>query len=280
MGHAVVGKFSHSIPSSNQVQKMLENIKFTTGITWNYINAKHIIIKLEDIEDYARLLNGPRGSPVWFIDHHPMRVFKWTPSFDSFFETPIASVWCNVIAVPVHLFEISALYAIGSLLGNPIQLDHDTANKKRLSFARICVEIDISKPPTEKVVLDILGKEMILKVKWDKIPLYCKDCRHVGHSSRNCHAFGNKETQPAQFHYPAQYRRQEEYKARRPRNPEPEDNVRMSNSAKNGSREKEIEKRQRGKKRSRGSLMRSKKVALPALPRLLWPTSWVRKGSW
>lgn len=158
MGHAVVGKFSHSIPSTNQVQKMLGNIKFTKGFKWNYINAKHLIIQFDDIEDYAKMLNGPSGTPVWYADHHQMRVFKWTPDLDSFFETPINVVWCNVIAVPIHIFEVSALYAIDSLLGNPIQLDHDTANRKRLSFARICVEIDISKPPTEEIVLEILGK--------------------------------------------------------------------------------------------------------------------------
>lgn len=139
------------------------------------------------------MINGPKGTPVWFIDHHPMRVFKWSPTFDPYFETPIAAVWCNVIAVPIHLFEISALYAIGSLLGNPIQLDQATVSKTRLSFARICVEIDITKPPTEEVVLDILGKETILKVKWGKIPLYCRECKHVGHTSRNCHAMGRKE---------------------------------------------------------------------------------------
>ena len=214
MGHAIVGKFSHSIPSSSQVQKALSNIKFKRDFNWNYINAKHIIIQFEDIEDYAKMLNGPNGAPVWFVEHHPMRVFKWTPTFDSFFETPIAAIWCNVIAVPIHLFEVSALFAIGYLLGNPILIDHDTVTKKRLSFARICVEIDISKPPTEEVVLDILGKESVLKVKWEKIPLYCRDCKHVGHSSRNCHAFGKKVNPPVRVPNHPHMERYQEYRVR------------------------------------------------------------------
>ncbi|XP_042023099.1 uncharacterized protein LOC121770435 [Salvia splendens] len=212
MGHAIVGKFSHSTTSTNQVQKMLGNIKFIKGFKWNYINAKHLIIQFEFIEDYAKMLNGPSGTPVWYVDHHPMRVFKWTPDFDSFFETPIAAVWCKVIGVPIHLFEVSTLYAIG----NPIQLDHDTTSRKRLYFARICVEIDISKPHTEEVVLDILGKETILKVKWDKIPSYCRECKHVGHSSRNCHAFGKKDTPPANYPNLAYNRRQWNYQAKQP----------------------------------------------------------------
>lgn len=35
MEHAIVGKFSHSIPASHQIQKALDNIKLTQGFSWN-----------------------------------------------------------------------------------------------------------------------------------------------------------------------------------------------------------------------------------------------------
>ncbi|XP_042009095.1 uncharacterized protein LOC121757645 [Salvia splendens] len=193
LGHAIVGKFSHSIPSSHQIQKALDNIKFSRGFTWKFINAKHVFVQFEDMEDYARLLSGPKGTPVWFIDRHPMRVFKWTPDFDAYCESPIAAIWCNLIGLPIHLFDQSALFAIGKLLGTPIQVDRATANKSRLSFARICVEIDITKPPPEEIILDICGREMVQQVKWDKIPSYCRECKHVGHKSDLCYAAGRGE---------------------------------------------------------------------------------------
>ncbi|XP_042038352.1 uncharacterized protein LOC121784256 [Salvia splendens] len=196
LGHAIVGKFSHSIPASHQIQKALDNIKFCRGFSWRYINAKHIFVQFEDITDYARFLSGPKGTPIWYIDRHPMRVFKWSPDFDAYCESPIAAIWCNLIGLPIHLFDQSALFAIGKLLGTPIQVDRATANKTRLSFARICVEIDISKPPPEEIILDICGRETVQQVRWDKIPSYCRDCKHVGHKSDVCYAAGKTDRPP------------------------------------------------------------------------------------
>ncbi|XP_042035112.1 uncharacterized protein LOC121781440 [Salvia splendens] len=146
--------------------------------------------------DYARLISGPKGTPVWFIDRHPMRVFKWSPEFDAYCESPIAAIWYNLIGLPIHLFDHAALFAIGKLFGTPIQVDRATASKSRLSFARICIEIDITKPPPEEIILDICGRETVQQVKWDKIPAYCLECRHVGHSSEVCYAAGKVERPP------------------------------------------------------------------------------------
>ncbi|XP_041995766.1 uncharacterized protein LOC121745893 [Salvia splendens] len=108
----------------------------------------------------------------------------------------IVAIWCNLIGLPIHLFDQSALFAIGKLLGTPIQVDRATANKTRLSFARICVEIDITKPPPEEIILDICGRETAQQVRWDKIPAYCRECKHVGHSSNVSYAVGKTERPP------------------------------------------------------------------------------------
>ena len=165
LGYAVVGKFSHSIPSSIHIQRALQGMRFIGEFSWKYINAKHVLIQFNLIENYAKLLSGPNGMPVWFVDRHPMRVFRWTPEFDPFFESPIAAVWCNLVGLPIHLFEKSALFAIGGLLGEPLQVDHATITHSRLSFARLCIEIDISKTPVEEIVLDLQGREIRQIVK-------------------------------------------------------------------------------------------------------------------
>ncbi|KAL1537880.1 peroxidase [Salvia divinorum] len=196
LGPAIVGKFSHSIPTAHQIQKALGNLKLVGTMSWNFLNAKHVFIQLSEMCDYAKILNGPNNSPVWYIEHHPMRVFKWTPDFDPFFEIPIVALWCNILALPIHLFEESALIAIGNLLGHAVQVDRATISRSRVSFARICVEVDISQHIPEEITLDIAGKRVTLKVKWDKIPLYCGECRHVGHNADNCYAFGRRPMPP------------------------------------------------------------------------------------
>lgn len=134
--------------------------------------------------------------PVWFIHMHPMRVFKWTLEFDPFFESPIAAIWCKLVGLRIHLFQRSGLFAIGGLLGTSILADHDTIAQKRLSFARICVEIDISKSPSEEIVIDIQGKKFRQRVKWDRIPQYCQECKHVGHSREVYYANGTRKKPP------------------------------------------------------------------------------------
>ncbi|XP_042029955.1 uncharacterized protein LOC121776865 [Salvia splendens] len=196
MGLALIGKFSHSIPAPHLIRKALSNFKLKGTLNWNFINAKHILITLSEIDDYVKILCGASNNNTWFVEHHPMRMFKWTADFDLYFETPIAVVWCNLHALPIHLFEESMLFSIGKLFGEPIQLDHATITRARLSYARICIEIDISKPVPDKYMLRIGGKDVTLQVKWDKIPQYCSACKHVGHSEEHCYAFGKRPTPP------------------------------------------------------------------------------------
>ncbi|XP_042027199.1 uncharacterized protein LOC121774377 [Salvia splendens] len=137
-------------------------------------------------------------------------MFKWTPNFDLYFETPIAAVWCNLHALPIHLFEESMLFSIGKLFGEPIQIDHNTITRARMSYARICIEIDISKPVPGKCMLRLGGKDITLQVRWDKIPHYCSACKHVGHSEDHCYAIGKKPAPPKKdFFRPAQHKQNE-----------------------------------------------------------------------
>ena len=110
---------------------------------------------------------------MWYIEQHPMRVFKWTSDFDTFFESPIVVVWCRVIGLPIHLYDQSALIAIGKLLGKPIQADRATLNQNRLTFSWTCIKIDISTPPPEEIILNIIGKDTRYKVVWERIPVLC-----------------------------------------------------------------------------------------------------------
>ncbi|XP_042005686.1 uncharacterized protein LOC121754383 [Salvia splendens] len=210
MGLALIEKFSHSIPTPHSIRKALTNFKLKGTLNWNFINAKHILITLSKIDDYVKILSGANNNNTWFIDHHPMRMFKWTADFDLYFETLIAAVWCNLHALPIHLFEESILFSIVKLFGEPIQIDHDTITRARLSYARICIEIDISKPVPEKYMLRLGGKDVTLQVRWDKIPHYCSACKHVGHSEVHCYALGKRPAPPKKdFSRPAQQKQNE-----------------------------------------------------------------------
>ncbi|KAH6767718.1 hypothetical protein C2S52_018701 [Perilla frutescens var. hirtella] len=108
MGLALVGKFSHAIPSPANIEKALRNIQ----------------------------ISGAHELPIWFVNGCPMRVFKWTPGFNPSFETSIFAIWITLPGLPLHLFDHNALFKIGSIFGNPIQIENATANRTRVSFAK------------------------------------------------------------------------------------------------------------------------------------------------
>lgn len=122
-----------------------------------------------------------------------MRVFTWTPRLHPAFETPVVATWCKLPGsqlLPVHLYDHSVLFKIGSLIGKPLQIDHATAHKHRMSFAHIYIEIDLTSTAPDEILLDIDGFVFKQRVIYEKLPKHCVDCKHVGHSVDVCYANG------------------------------------------------------------------------------------------
>lgn len=71
---------------------------------------------------------------------------------------------------------------IVSAIGNPIVTDECTASKLRISYARILVEVDITKElPQEIIVRDKDGNKMKQVVEFEWKPQFCSKCQKIGH---------------------------------------------------------------------------------------------------
>ncbi|KAL8520125.1 hypothetical protein ACS0TY_010885 [Phlomoides rotata] len=86
-----------------------------------------------------------------------MRVFKWTPNFDISHEVPIAPVWVRFLGLPIHLIHTDALFIISNEFGKPLQVDHQTTEHSRLTYARVCIEMDLLQEPIPEFEIDICG---------------------------------------------------------------------------------------------------------------------------
>ncbi|KAK6125699.1 hypothetical protein DH2020_040565 [Rehmannia glutinosa] len=129
-------------------------------------------------EDFNKLWMGTLCS----LGDCPMRVFKWTPSFNSRTEAPLAPVWIRLPGLPIHFFDHDALFAIGRIIGTPLQVDSLTATRSRLSMARVCVELDLLKEKVEEIILEFDDTSHAQKIIYERIPDYCTHCEHIGHS--------------------------------------------------------------------------------------------------
>lgn len=75
----LVGKFVHRQPPMLKVHDNFSRFGFCGNYTIGLIDATHILIHLSHEDDYACLFL----KLVWYIDGFPMRVFKWTPSYNA-----------------------------------------------------------------------------------------------------------------------------------------------------------------------------------------------------
>ncbi|KAK4389820.1 hypothetical protein Sango_2319000 [Sesamum angolense] len=140
--YALVGKFSHGYPSMQHLRRWILTQGFCGDFSVGAINARHVFIKFALEEDYTKLWI----KSIWFVDGFPMRVFKWTPTFNPLQESPIVPVWVRLPELPIQFFDWEALFSIARLLGTPLRIDVSTATLARLSVARVCVEINLLEP--------------------------------------------------------------------------------------------------------------------------------------
>ncbi|CAN1163939.1 hypothetical protein LINPERHAP1_LOCUS28865, partial [Linum perenne] len=90
--------------------------------------------------------------------------------------------WVRLPRLPIHYFNQLAVTRIGNHIGRTIRLDLATSEGARARYARVCVEVDISKP--------LLGKYMIedrtFLVEYESLKNIYHSCGIYGHKIDNC----------------------------------------------------------------------------------------------
>lgn len=96
-------------------------------------------------------------------------------------------VWLHLKGVPLELFNRDGLSYIASVIGKPLCMDPATAARKRLTFAKVCIEMEAGKeiPEHVKVVMRDGSITLIaVEVPWS--PTKCTKCNSFGHTVKTC----------------------------------------------------------------------------------------------
>ncbi|CAN1121847.1 hypothetical protein LINPERHAP1_LOCUS6323, partial [Linum perenne] len=90
--------------------------------------------------------------------------------------------WARLLKLPIHYFNELAITRISNHIGRTVRLDLATAEGARARYARVCVEIDISKP--------LLGKYMIedrmFFMEYESLENICFGCGFYEHKQDGC----------------------------------------------------------------------------------------------
>ena len=87
-----------------------------------------------------------------------------------------------VLESSYQILGAKSLSRIGGLFGVPVIADECTTNQRRVSYARVLIEVDVSKPLPK--VIPVEDKEdhvddQAFFIKW--VPYFCQKCRALGH---------------------------------------------------------------------------------------------------
>ncbi|XP_060210892.1 uncharacterized protein LOC132637893 [Lycium barbarum] len=119
------------------------------------------------------------------INNKPIILKIWNPYFDftDEFLTEIP-LWIKFPHLPVSCWSDDSLGKIASVIGKPLFADECTAKRTRISFARILVEVNTTKPLLDTIVIfDPYGRELEQDVIYDWKPTFYAKCMKLGHQS-------------------------------------------------------------------------------------------------
>jgi hypothetical protein len=143
------------------------------------IGNSFFMIKFDAEDEKTRVIN---GGP-WMIYDHYLAMRQWVPSFNASTATiDKTMVWIRIPSLNLVYYDESVLWAIASMVGNPIKVDLNTLTLARGRFARICVEIDLTQPVVGKVGVN--GEWY--HVQYEGLHVICTQCGCYGHVLKDC----------------------------------------------------------------------------------------------
>ncbi|XP_019192739.1 PREDICTED: uncharacterized protein LOC109187040 [Ipomoea nil] len=154
------------------------------------IDNDYFLVRFGAVEDLEfAMFEGP-----WMIMDHYLIVQPWKPDFDPFADnTEKVLVWARIACLPAEYFNIIFLRKLGNKVGRSIRVDQATSLVSRGMFARICVEVDITKPLISKFNY----KGQVRSVAYEGIHMVCFTCGIYGHAAEACPTLHKPEQPPA-----------------------------------------------------------------------------------
>ncbi|KAI0524143.1 hypothetical protein KFK09_003507 [Dendrobium nobile] len=124
---------------------------------------------------------------VWFFLGRPFLLQKWSPKFrpkrENFTSIPI---WVKIHDLPLVCWKSEGISRIASKIGILLAVDALTAQRTRLTFARVCIQVNADATYPEEIPILIEDDVFSLKIQYEWKPTPCEHCKSLVHSSSVC----------------------------------------------------------------------------------------------
>lgn len=104
-------------------------------------------------------------------------------------------MWVRLPRFPVECWQDDVLHLLSSMLENQVGSAQQTQVKKVMTFAHICVEIDLSKPLPNSVDMCAGPYSWLEQLDYETLPFRCHLCHEYGYLLRRCPRARSSEPQ-------------------------------------------------------------------------------------
>lgn len=127
------------------------------------------MVKFEAVADKTKVME---GGP-WMVFDHYLAVSTWIKDFISLAARIIHTLACiRFSSLSQVFYDESFLLSIASMIGKAIRVDTNTLRAERGKFARVCVELNLSRPMVGKICIEGYW----YKVEYDGLHILCTKC--------------------------------------------------------------------------------------------------------
>ncbi|KAB2629216.1 hypothetical protein D8674_034011 [Pyrus ussuriensis x Pyrus communis] len=152
---------------------------------WSMLQGRFSLIDLENNFFIVKFVlesdmnNILCGGP-WIIAGQYLVMQKWRAGFDPHSESINRMAWYNP----------EAMKRIGDLIGTTLRVDAHTASQVRGKYARVCVELDL----TKSLIANVKVENCWYVVEYEGLHLVCFNCGCYGHRREQCPSLIRKQS--------------------------------------------------------------------------------------
>jgi hypothetical protein len=145
---------------------------------------RNVFVRFALEEDFIKAMSRESSE----IDGVNYRNFQWTVDFSEEVEPVMAPVWINLPGLAPNFYQESYLRNITAPVGILIRRDNATKCATRTDGARVCVLMDISKPPVQHVWIGMPRQPSSVRqeINYETLPAFCTKCNTQGHNTGTC----------------------------------------------------------------------------------------------
>lgn len=186
--HSLIGKLSLSQGDSpyslDALHSKLSQIWGIMG-EWQLVSLGrgYYNIRFSNLADRDRVLD--RRS--WSLKPGMIRLQRWVRGFNPYkVNSTLAQVWVRIYEIPMEYFQPKIVHALASDLGTVIKMDERTRNRTMCHYARVLIEIDMTKGCEDYIMFESEEQVMFASLKYEQLLPFCSHCGIVGHSLDGC----------------------------------------------------------------------------------------------